>query len=168
MTDEAFAAGIDVTGNIVAADPGTRIYIWGFDSRDLSESAEWVLYTGTGSRTSSFEGGMVGSGPTTLASIDLNNPTMPTSTIWVAPAIDDNASVSLDWEPATADIAVIGRVAVSGDQPGDGGVDNPQPLGLNTIQTATVPEPSSSTLVLLFGLGFGSIRRRASGFTVSS
>ena len=161
VTDVDFAAGTDVAGNTVGAESGARIYIWGFDSRDLSQPEEWVLYTGTGSGTSTSEGGMVGSGPTTLASTDLNSPTSPTNTNWVAPANSGNqGNFSLDWEPATADIAVIGRVPVSGDQPGDGEVENPQTLGPNTVQTATVPEPSSSVLVLLVGLGLGFIRRR--------
>ena len=125
---------------------GSRVYIWGYDSQNLTESPEWVLFTGTT--------------PSTTA------PGAPTSTDWLSPDGSlSQANLSLDFEAATADTAVVGRIPGIGTDPEDfgGEISNPVPLGTNTVQTATVPEPSSAGLLFIAGLCGILSRRRQRG-----
>ncbi len=137
------AYGGSVESDVFVGIPqGSRVYIWGYNSQDLTPAPEWVLFTGT--------------------TPDASNPGVPASTDWLSPdGSQSQASVSLDFAPQTADTAIVGRIPGTGSAPGDygGDISDPAVLGVNTIQTASVPEPTPGILLMLTGL-FGMLIRR--------
>ena len=143
LNPDTGAYGGSVESDVFAGIPaGSRVYIWGFDSQDLTPAPEWVLFTGT--------------------TPSATNPGAPTSTDWLSPDGSlSQANLSLDFEPQTADTAIVGRIPGTGSDPGDfgGEISDPVVLGPNTIQTAIVPEPSSGILLLIAG-SFGLLVRR--------
>ena len=66
--------------------------------------------------------------------------------------------VDLVWEPAGAERAIVGRIAITDPAEAGGTISRPVVLGPNAIQTASVPEPGVPALLLL-GLSAFSLRR---------
>jgi hypothetical protein len=112
--------GETVAENLFAGIPeGRRVFIWGYNSRDLVETSEWVLYTGR-----------VGTGATV------------TDEDWVSPDPAGAEAFAVEWAPRTASEALIGRISSTDREAAGGMISNAPVLGENSIQTGAVPEPS--------------------------
>lgn len=116
---------------------GFQAYIWGYDTKDISNGArpEWFLVTGK-------DGGA--SGATT------NNWLVPDSNA------SNNGTLDIQWDINSASVAIVGRID---DNIGSGHMLNPSgSLEHSDHQFATVPEPSSVLLTLLASLSL--LRRK--------
>ncbi len=83
---------------------------------------------------------------------------------WVLYTGDDWVAVDTDadltWDPASANRAIVGRIATTDPSEAGGSISRPVVLGANAIQTAAVvvPEPGVPALLML-GLSVCALRR---------
>jgi hypothetical protein len=134
LPDGTSSRSVDVGSNFVFAE-GEQAFIWVFNTQALEIDTEWALVTNGSSDGSSTDN-------------------------WTIPPLPDicgcsSGAESLEWRLSTA------------SQPDFGGVNNVDGPGNVTdippsysLQTATLPEPGSSLLILTAGLLYRLNRRR--------
>jgi hypothetical protein len=134
LPDGTSSRGTEIGTNFVFS-AGEQAFIWVFNSQTLDVDTEWALVT---------------NGPTDGS----------TANDWIIPPLPDtcgctSGSNSLEWRLSTSHQPDFGGV---NDLYGPGNVTDTPPS--YTLQTATLPEPGSSLLILAAGLLFRLRRRR--------
>ena len=134
LPDGTSSRGVDIGTNFVFSE-GEQAFIWVFNTQDLDVGTEWALVT---------------NGPTDGS----------TTNDWIIPPLPDICGCnpggdSLEWRLSTATQPDFGGI---NDIDGPGNVTDTPPS--YSLQTATLPEPGSSFLILTAGLLFRLRRRR--------
>ncbi len=134
LPDGTSSRGPDIGTNFVFSE-GEQAFIWVFNSQTLDIGTEWALVTNNSSDGSSDDD-------------------------WLIPPLPDicgcsSGGDSLEWRLSTASQPDFGGV---NDRDGPGNVTDTPPS--YTLQTATLPEPGSSFLILTAGLLLRLRRRR--------